>query len=115
MKKNKWLRFDFDKETLFAFVCGSAMILLSAVMNLFDSEIVNVILRDALMIVLLGFFTPLYYIVIVKKENLSVLGLHKKGLLLVLQLTWFWARHFWRCSCGKARKPSSLRKILFMR
>ncbi|MDE5581069.1 MAG: hypothetical protein K2I95_06575 [Treponemataceae bacterium] len=84
--KNKWLHFSVDKETLFALACGLLMILLSVAMNWFKSEIANVILRDALMIVLLGFFTPLYYIVVVKKQSPAVLGLHKKRLAATLAI-----------------------------
>ena len=84
--KNKWLHFSVDKETLFALVCGLLMILLSVAMMWLDGEVASIILRDALMIVLLGFFTPLYYIVVVKKQSLSVLGLHKNRLAASLAI-----------------------------
>lgn len=84
--KNKFLHFDIDRENLFGMICGFVMILLSVAMTFFDSEIANIILRDVLMILFLGFFTPLYYIVIVKKKNLSVLGFHKNKLILSLAI-----------------------------
>ncbi|MCI9371609.1 MAG: hypothetical protein HFH65_15150 [Lachnospiraceae bacterium] len=53
--KNKWLRFDIDKENIFGLVCGLIMVLVSIAMALFNSEISNIILRDILMILFLGF------------------------------------------------------------
>lgn len=84
--KNKWIHFGVDKETLFALACGVLMILLSVAMMWLGGEVASIILRDALMIVLLGFFTPLYYIVVVKKQSLSVLGLHKNRLAASLAI-----------------------------
>lgn len=78
--KNKWVHFDIDKENIFGLVCGLIMILLSIAMTLFNSETGNIILRDILMILLLGFLTPIYYILITKKKTLSVLGIHKNKL-----------------------------------
>lgn len=80
------MHFDINKENLFGLTCGFIMILLSIAMKLFDSEIANIILRDVLMILFLGFFTPIYYIVIVKKKNLSVLGFHKNKIVLSLAI-----------------------------
>lgn len=82
--KNKWLHFCIDKENIFGLVCGLIMILLSITMALFNSEAVNIILRDILMILFLGFLTPIYYILITKKKNLSVLGIHKERLTVSL-------------------------------
>lgn len=82
--KNKWLHFVIDRENIFGLVCGLIMVLLSIAMALFNSEIGNIILRDMLMILFLGFFTPIYYILITKKKNLSVLGIHKKRLTVSL-------------------------------
>ena len=78
--KNKWIHFDVDKENIFGLLCGLIMVLLSIAMTLFNNEISNIILRDILMILLLGFFTPIYYILIIKKKTLSVFGIHKKKL-----------------------------------
>ena len=69
--KNKWLRFDIDKENIFGLVCGLIMVFVSIAMALFNSEISNIILRDILMILFLGFFTPIYYILIIKKKSLA--------------------------------------------
>lgn len=78
--KNKWLHFDIDKENIFGLICGLIMVFLSIAMIFLNNEISNIILRDIFMILLLGFLTPLYYILIVKKKKLSVLGLHKNKL-----------------------------------
>lgn len=78
--KNKWLHFAIDKETVFGLSCGVIMLLLSVAMTLFHSEISNILLRDVFMILLLGFLLPLYYILIIKKKDLPVLGFHRKKL-----------------------------------
>lgn len=84
--KNKWCHFDIDKENIFGLICGFIMVLLSIAMTLFDSEMGNIILRDILMILFLGFFTPIYYLLIIKKKNLSVLGVHKNKLTASLSI-----------------------------
>ena len=84
--KNKWIHFDVDKENIFGLLCGLIMVLLSIAMTLFNNEISNIILRDILMILLLGFFTPIYYILIIKKKTLSVFGIHKKKLTASLAI-----------------------------
>ncbi len=84
--KNKWLRFDIDKENIFGLVCGLIMVFVSIAMALFNSEISNIILRDILMILFLGFFTPIYYILIIKKKSLAVLGVHKNKLAVSLAI-----------------------------
>lgn len=83
---NKWLHFDIDKENVFGLICGLIMVLLSISMALFDNEISNIVLRDILMILFLGFFTPLYYILVIKKKNISVLGVHKNKLAVSLAI-----------------------------
>lgn len=84
--RNKWPHFNIDKENIFGLICGLIMVLLSIAMVLFDNEISHIILRDILMILLLGFFTPIYYILIIKKKNLSVLGIHKNKLAVSLAI-----------------------------
>ncbi|MBP3367637.1 MAG: hypothetical protein J6K96_11740 [Treponema sp.] len=84
--KNKWLHFDIDKETVFGLACGFVMILLSMAMTFFSGEISSIILRDILMILLFGFLTPVYYILIVKKKSLSVLGIHTNKLAASLAI-----------------------------
>lgn len=84
--KNKWLHFDIDKETVFGLACGFVMILLSIAMTFFSGEISSIILRDILMILLLGFLTPVYYILVVKKKSLSVLGIHTNKLAASLAI-----------------------------
>ena len=78
MKNNKLFRFCVDTSTTTGIISGMLMILLSILMNCFpDNEFAQIILRDVLMIFLLGFIFPLYFILIRQKENLSVLGIHK--------------------------------------
>ena len=84
--KNKWLHFDIDKENIFGLVCGLFMVLLSMAMALFTSEISSIILRDILMILFLGFLTPIYYILIIKKKDLSVFGIHTDKLTVSLAI-----------------------------
>ena len=84
--KNKWIHLDIDKENIFGLICGLIMVLLSIAMTLFNNEISNIILRDILMILFLGFFTPIYYILITKKKDLSVLGVHKNKLTASLAI-----------------------------
>ena len=86
MMKNKWIHFDVDKENIFGLFCGLIMVLLSIAMTLFNNEISNIILRDILMILFLGFFTPIYYILIIKKKTLSAFGIHKKKLTTSLAI-----------------------------
>ena len=76
--KNKWMHFGLDRESIFGLACAVIMVLLSTAMALFQNEIGNIILRDVFMILILGFLTPLYYILVTKKKKLSVLGIHKK-------------------------------------
>lgn len=78
--KHKWCHFTIDKETVFGLICGFMMIFLSIAMTLFHNEFSNILLRDICMILLLGFFIPIYYIVMIKNKNLSVLGLHENKL-----------------------------------
>lgn len=81
MKNNKLFRFYVDTNTITGIISGILMILLSILMNCFsDNEIAQIILRDVLMIFLLGFIFPLYFILIRQKEKLSVLGVHKNKL-----------------------------------
>lgn len=42
--KNKWMRIDIDKESIFGLACGFVMVLLSLAMTLFHNEISNIIL-----------------------------------------------------------------------
>lgn len=81
MKNNKLLRFRVDTNTIAGIISGSLMILLSILMNCFPhNEAAQILLRDVLMIFLLGFVFPLYFILIRQKEDLSLLGIHKNKL-----------------------------------
>ena len=51
-------------------------------MTIFNNDIANIILRDILMILVLGFFFPLYFTIIENKKSVSVLGIHKKKIVL---------------------------------
>lgn len=75
-----------DKENIFGLICGFIMIALSAAMTLFHNDFFNILLRDICMILLLGFFLPLYYILIIKKKTLSALGIHKEKLTVSLAI-----------------------------
>lgn len=81
--------FNLDKEVVTGIISGFFMIFLSVSMNFFsNNKFSNFILRDILMILLLGFFFPLYYIVIIKKRPISVLGIHtqKLGISLLINI-----------------------------
>lgn len=82
MKNNKLFRFCADTNTMAGIISGSLMIVLSILMNCFpDNEVAQILLRDVLMIFLLGFIFPLYFTLIRQKEDLSVLGIHKNKLM----------------------------------
>lgn len=82
--KNKFIHFDIDKENIIGMANGLGIILLSCLMTIFKNEIANIILRDILMILVLGFFFPLYYTVIINKKPVSVLGIKKDKIIVSL-------------------------------
>lgn len=85
--KNKLFRFQWSKDTSIALGSGVAVLLLSLAMNLFpDSPVMSILLRDVLMIFLLGFCFPLYFTCIKRGEKLAVLGIHREKLALSLVL-----------------------------
>ena len=74
-------RFDMNQNISTTICSGLIMITLSTMMNLFpENEFINILLRDVLMILLLGFAFPLYYIQIKYKSKLSVIGIHTSNL-----------------------------------
>lgn len=76
--KNKWIHFSIDRESLIGMLSGVGIVILSVIMTIFNNDIANIILRDILMILVLGFFFPLYFTIIENKKSVSVLGIHKK-------------------------------------
>ena len=84
--KNKWIHVKIDRENLIGMLNGVGIILLSVLMAVFENETANIILRDFLMILIMGFFFPLYFIVVVQKKSVSVLGIRrdKTGVSLVI-------------------------------
>lgn len=82
--KNKLIHFNIDKENLIGMANGLGIILLSCLMTIFKNEVAHIILRDILMILVLGFFFPLYYTVIINKKPVSVLGIKKEKIIVSL-------------------------------
>lgn len=72
--KNKWIHFSIDRESLIGMLSGVGIVILSVIMTIFNNDIANIILRDILMILVLGFFFPLYFTIIENKKSVSVLG-----------------------------------------
>lgn len=54
--KNKWIHFSIDRESLIGMLSGVGIVILSVIMTIFNNDIANIILRDILMILVLGFF-----------------------------------------------------------
>lgn len=73
--KNKWIHFSIDRESLIGMLSGVGIVILSVIMTIFNNDIANIILRDILMILVLGFFFPLYFTIIENKKSVSVLGI----------------------------------------
>ena len=102
--KNKWIHFSIDRESLIGMLSGVGIVILSVmaeksmdrwicwgllqspVIRLFNNDIANIILRDILMILVLGFFFPLYFTIIENKKSVSVLGIHKKKIVISLAI-----------------------------
>lgn len=82
--KNKWIHFSIDRESLIGMLSGVGIVILSVIMTIFNNDIANIILRDILMILVLGFFFPLYFTIIENKKSVSVLGIHKKKIVMML-------------------------------
>ena len=70
--KNKWIHFSIDRESLIGMLSGVGIVILSVIMTIFNNDIANIILRDILMILVLGFFFPLYFTIIENKKSVSV-------------------------------------------
>jgi membrane protease YdiL (CAAX protease family) len=77
------IQFIVTKDTIIAFLLGSLVIATSALLLLFGFDTKSermcfYVLRDFFMIFVLGFAVPLYYILIVKKERLSLIGITRR-------------------------------------
>lgn len=84
------LRFQPDKDTLVALLCGFMVIALSAGLLPFAGTswdwLSGTILRDLLMIVGFGFVVPLGYTLFVEKNPLTELGINRRRLALLLSI-----------------------------
>lgn len=67
--KNKWIHFSIDRESLIGMLSGVGIVILSVIMTIFNNDIANIILREILMILVLGFFFPLYFTIIENKKS----------------------------------------------
>lgn len=86
----KLFKFQPDRSTKIAFILCIAIILLSVSMNLFNSMafalFMNIVIRDFLMIYVLGFCFPLSYVQKNESDNYKVLGITKNKLAVSLAL-----------------------------
>lgn len=88
----KLLKFEPDKNTMVAFCLGILIILLSIAMILFRGTsletVMNIFIRDCLMIYILGFCFPLVYVQKKEDSKYAVLGItkHKLAISLVLNV-----------------------------
>lgn len=79
------------KDTFIAIASGMIAILLSLCMLIFQgdsvaSNISHILFRVILMILIVGFAFPLYYVEIIKNESLAVLGITKSKLKISILL-----------------------------
>jgi membrane protease YdiL (CAAX protease family) len=82
-------RWEPAKDTAIALILGFLVIATSIGLLLFSFDTITgkigfYVLRDFIMIFLLGFAIPLYYVLIIKKEDLSEFGITKKRWLISL-------------------------------
>lgn len=104
--KKKLFHFHIDQKTVVGLFSGSLMVLLSCAMNLFpESTAAAVILRDILMIFVLGFLFPLYYVLIREKKSLAVLGIHTDKWKISLLINILSASALWFVFSGKSSMP----------
>ncbi len=111
--KNKFIHFNIDKENLIGMTNGLGIILLSCFMTVFKNEIAHIILRDILMILVLGFFFPLYYTTIVNKKPISVLGIKKDKIIFSLIINFIAALMLLAMFIFKNEQPVSFSKNSF--
>lgn len=80
------LRWKLTKDTAIAFILGSLVIISSIVLLLFAADTIAnrigfFIVRDIIMVFVLGYAFPLYYTKIIKNEAFSELGIKKENWL----------------------------------
>lgn len=94
--KKELLHFQLDRKIIVGLVSGIFMVLLSCAMNFFpDSTLAAIILRNVLMIFVLGFIFPLYYVLIKEKKSLAVLGIHTEKWKISLLINVILALALW--------------------
>ncbi len=92
----KLFHLNFTKDTTIGLTGGIIVILLSLCMNFFPGTglidtAMSILLRDVLMILVIGFWGVFHYVLVIKKESLACLGFHKKKLWLSLILNLIFA------------------------
>lgn len=93
-------RFNITRDTIVTFLLGTLVIISSSLLLLFGFDTLGrrlgfYFFRDFIMIFILGFAAPLYYVLFIKKESLSLIGITKRkwfinlviGLFLAVLLT----------------------------
>jgi membrane protease YdiL (CAAX protease family) len=76
------IKFDFTKDTKMAFLLGTTVVGLSFTLRLFQEDTsfngaVFFIILDILIKVFLGFYVPLYYILVKTRQGIGFFGLTK--------------------------------------
>ena len=72
------IRLNFDQETAISILTGVIVIFLSKCITFFpNNKFASILIRDVLMILILGFTFPLYYIKIIKRKSISIIGIQK--------------------------------------
>ena len=82
LKKIIAIKFELSKDTKVAVLLGSTVIVLSFALRLFNEDTtfnnaVVFIILDILIKVILGFYIPLHYVLLKKKQGLDLFGLTK--------------------------------------
>ena len=82
LKKIYTFKFNFTKDTTFAFILGLIVVGLSCLLRLFLEDtilnhVVFFIVLDIIIKVILGFYLPIRYLLIRKKRGLEIFGITK--------------------------------------
>jgi membrane protease YdiL (CAAX protease family) len=85
------LKWETTKETQISFILGFLIILSSISLKYFNLDILIgqigfFIVRDLIMVIILGFTIPIYYILVVKKERLKDIGVTTNKLFISIIL-----------------------------
>lgn len=90
LNRQKWVHFSPGRETLPAIGAGIAVIGVSWLMQHTGETggglIARILLRNLVMLLLLGFCWPLYYVLVKAKESLAALGITRRKLKISLLL-----------------------------